>query len=641
MNIYAQNINGNNSAVKYKAEKTNHLNVNFSGLRFSNPKEEFIKLTEQNKEIKTSNSHKKGIITALAAGIGILTSYKPNSDFFNSLVDLAKKKLKGREIPVEKTTKEKEPEENSTQTNESVNSVKETSLSAPVDYSDTEEFAIYFENKIREMLKDRSPENIQDIINNVCQKTGVDEKTAGEVLEGLSQFSSYSQLNVMKEALEKNEAGDIYVPIGSDLCVNDALRYITKNKQQIELDCRYTKFAMFLDDIVLDFLQKTKEKSPVTFQKFMDRVYNGEIILMQVSGWNTKINGKNVSQGLFGHETELEDAAIAVAKQIKKTGKSVDEVLNGDFTKRAKSIFGDSVDIVKLENKKGSTPNAVSDTLRSLYPSANIINAVIDTIIEEQMPIENYTIKEIEKAEELLAKYFDFMISCDSVDTINETLKNKYAEIEKLVKKQGKTMDDVYYLIPEVGKSYDLITYQYLKSNGVSPKRVLYYDGEYSPPVNLDNKVLVILDDIVGSGCSMVHQCFKYRYFVTNRFIKNTNVIFSPINCLKSGYDNVYKEFEKANRTNTDFLYPGVIVDYSKFSSSLSDEENNLLSKLLGNFGYNHGCACTALPYMLPDNNTFASGLLLEYFINNVTGNKSATWYYSMHKTVEEKLDLI
>ena len=152
--------------------------------------------------------------------------------------------------------------------------------------------------------------------------------------------------------------------------------------------------------------------------------------------------------------------------------------------------------------------------------------------------------------------------------------------------------------------------------------------------------MIVILDDIVGSGCSIVHQEFDYRGFLHNKDIINTNVIFSPISSLKSGLQNVQKEIDENGRTNMDFFRPSTIVDYNKFVETFSEDEKNMLGKLLGDSGYCQGNACTATPYMLPDNNTFASGFLLEYFINNPKGNKSADWFYEWQKNVKYKAQI-
>ncbi len=528
----------------------------------------------------------------------------------------------------------------SSKQNSNINNSKSISTFFNIDYANTNLFAMKLEIQLREMMKIKSVQDINAMISQISKNTGADEQTVSEVLAGLTQFSSYSQLGVIEKKFKELGIGYIYIPQNSRLNINNALMYIEEKKKQIDLGYQNFNEALFLDDNVLSHLKDLKENNPALYKEIKDGIIKGDIKVVHLSGWNNIIDGQDVSHGFLGFQTDLITSATAIINKMKKEGLSIEEALNGNFLKKVREILGDDVEITIIENKKEINANNIADNLNPLYPSHKTIKAVIDTIIEETMPDTQYSIQEIMKGRELLAKYFEAMISCHSPETMTDMLKNKYEQIIKIARQQGKTEDDIIYVIPEKGKSFDLITYQYLHTNKINPDKVICFAGDDKPPVDLNDKIIVILDDIVGSGCSIVHQEFHYRDFIRNSGVKNPTVIFSPISSLRSGFENVFNEMTYVNRTQKDYFKPEVMVDYKKFADTLTDEERNLLSKLIGDSGYGDGYACSSMPYMLPDNNTYASGLLLEYCINNPKGSKCVDWFCRFASLVEKKLRL-
>lgn len=521
------------------------------------------------------------------------------------------------------------------QSAQSTQNVIVQAVSDTPNYSDIKEFSIYFENKIRKLLKVVDAKDIQEMIMRLRQKTGADEKTVREVLSKLTQFSSYAKLNSLRDELHKNGIGGIYNFSFPYSNINKAFLYLQEKKEQINLGNSNMKTACILDNSLMDMIERNRGYNIDLIQRLNQK----SLTLFHISGWNSVIDGKNVSQGFLGSQMGLEESAELVINKMKKEGISLDEALNGDFEKRIKEFFGNYINVVKIEtnNITGNSATDIADNLKPLYPSAKTIKAVIDTIVDSQM--KGYSASEIQKGREVLAKYFDSMISCDSAQTINDILRNKYKEIEEIVKRKGKTMDDVLYVIPEEYKSFDLITHQYANINQVDPNNIIYYDGCNSIARNFSGKVLVILDDVVGSGHSMIDTEFDYRELVRKIKIskKDVSVIFSPISSLQNGVETITKTIAELGRTNIDLLKSSKVVDYNKFAKTLSPEEQNLLEKLLGDKGYGDGCACTAMPYMLPDNNSNASGLLLEYFINNLMGSKCFDWFIKFSQIVDLK----
>ncbi len=518
------------------------------------------------------------------------------------------------------------------------NLTAEPNFSCDFHYANTNLFSMNLEVRLRQLLKVKSIQDIEAMVSNVAKTTGAPENTVKEVLAGLTQFAEYSQLNVIEKKLGELGIGYIRVPKEIGLNINSVLHYLESKKKQIDLGYLNAKEALFLDETVLSYLKDLKDKAPLDFRDLKEEIDRCKVKVFHLSGWNNVIDGQDISHGFLGHQIDLESSAIAVINKMKKEGISLEEALNGDFLRRAKGILGEETEITVIENRKAPTLNNIADNLNSLYPSHKRIKAVIDTIIEQMMPASHYSVQEITKGRELIAKYFEAMLSCHSSETMTDMLKNKFAEIKNIVQKQGKSSDDVLYVIPARGKSFELVTYQYVNINKINPKKIIYFNGREDPPVDLNDKILVILDDIVGSGASIVQEEFSYGSFVNNPDIKNTGIIFSPISSLRSGIENVYNEMVYLNRAADDFFIPGTTVDYRKFANTLTKEEQNLLAKLLGDFGYGDGYACTSVPYMLPDNNTMASGLLLKYCINNIKGSKCSDWFHSFKSLIEQKM---
>ena len=70
--------------------------------------------------------------------------------------------------------------------------VKNTQEILSPNYSDTKEFSVYLEAKIKTMLKEKSVDDIKLMITRISKYTGADEKLVREVIAGLS-IKSYGE----------------------------------------------------------------------------------------------------------------------------------------------------------------------------------------------------------------------------------------------------------------------------------------------------------------------------------------------------------------------------------------------------------------------------------------------------------------
>ena len=510
-----------------------------------------------------------------------------------------------------------------------------------VDFSDTKQFALYLEGQIASKLMVKTEADVSEMITRISNNTGVDEATVASVMARMTGFSSYKSLPEIGSALKKLDVGALYTL--DEITINNALQYVGSSKDQFFTDTGYymsgNKKAFILDSQGLDTLAKMKTTEPTKYQKFITGVQNGNIILATVDGWNISTTDGIVTSGMFGKSTDIESLTETVVTRMQTENLSLDGALNGDIIAKAKSVLGDDikVEVIKSDNSIGASAYSIAQQMAPNMPTQREIETTIDTLVETNMKGNGYSAAEISQARQLLSRYFDEMLTCYSADSLAMELQSKHKAIEAQVASFGKTMDDVVYIIPTESsylKSFDVLTYQYAQVNGIDPSKIIRYNGTQS--TNLNGKVIVLIDDIVGSGHSMYRDVFKYKKFL-EKGLSDSHVIFTPITSLQSGYDNVTKAISDNNRIGTDTFLPSTVVNFeSSFRQNLTTQEINLLDKLLGSLGYNNGGAATAMPYMLPDNNSSASGLLLSWFLNNDSANKHSS---PLLETVKKRLE--
>ena len=183
-------------------------------------------------------------------------------------------------------------------------------------------------------------------------------------------------------------------------------------------------------------------------------------------------------------------------------------------------------------------------------------------------------------------------------------------------------MDDVVYVYPTTNKSFDLVYLQYAKVNNIKPEKIILYNGKSEKP-ELDGKVLVLLDDIVGTGNSMLIEQFKYENFLQNQI--NSHILFAPINCAENGRYNIETSIEQSSRKGVDYLVYDSSQDsnYDSFCKMLTPIETRIFSKIVEETGFGSIGIATGFQHMIPDNNSELGGYLNLVNLNNSTA-KSA-----------------
>ena len=513
-------------------------------------------------------------------------------------------------------------------------------------YTDPALFSEYFEEKLKNELCIKEEKDIQNIVSSVAEKTGLKEEKVCEIVSRLTQFSSYSQLKNLGNEFVKDGVGLFPSPNLKNITLNDVFNYLEK-KHQIDLSCAGRKSVYVLDKNLIEILKNDFEQNgrEHVIKNYIEE--HGVSKFYVIDGWEAKVDGEDVSQSLFGSPLSLEESTEKIAQKMQNDGASLDEILNGDIIKEAKAILGENIEIeiIKNPDARKKTPKEISERMQPVYPSKEKIKEVIETIVDKKNTDKEHPLKDREKEISALTKYFDKMAVIFSSHSMTKALKDKYKQIEEYAEKIGKTMDDVVYIVPRLDKSNALITYTYMKTNNINSKKILLHDGvennsrynkDKRPPLN--GKICVILDDIVGSGYSMTEQVFSYDNFSIHPNTKNANLVFAPLTSLNRGKKHIIRSIFFHNRKTKDVFLEGENKNYGSLKRSLSPKEWAYLPWLIGGENNAYGNGCILMPYMIPDNDTKAAGLLFGECINGTSANKASDWHwkYCKHPKITE-----
>ena len=537
-------------------------------------------------------------------------------------------------------------------------------------FANVDEFAEYFESKLKAELKVKDEKDIINSIDKISQVTGASKELATEVLTRVTQFSSYSQIAELDNQLYKD---DYFIrsclPIKCN--VNNQIHYVgaTKGFFKKRNIVNEIKNTFVIDNTVLKELPKIKNSAPYYYCNAKAR--EGDIEFAIIDGWNTLIDNKEMSYSLFGMTDNYENISIAVIDEMKKTGKSLDEVLNGDSIKKIKDFFGESalIRVVQNSNVKEPSVKTILDNINPIIPNKNQIKAAIDVVTEivatERFYMKKHTANykkaiilayidslfspetqdEVDeelakKMQDILFAYLDNTFLPYSVETINDELKEKYSILEDWVNDNGYSMEDVYYLIPSEYKSFDLMTYQYAKANNIPNDKIVAWDGQHKKPEVLNGKIVVMLDDCICSGDSVVKQQFSYLdAFYYNPQKLDCKLIFAPIVLMQSGKDIIGSYTQRAKRENDDFYMPSKLIDFDRdVANSISKEDiEKYLNEVVGHSGYHNQYGAISFPFNIPDNDTdfstlFSSMFLPEYVHNCFYGKIDSNWVYPVKR---------
>lgn len=469
---------------------------------------------------------------------------------------------------------------------------------------------ILYEN-INKQFDVITPADVENIVSTVCHKTGADRNLVLSVMGRLCSFSSYSQLEKLADIFKLSGA-KFYA--FDNTPYNAMFAYLFNSKNYFNACCQSAKGqGIILDE---NFLSPENAESREKMLEVCKRNKNAYTFFV-IDGWNVLDDktGKYLSNSLFNISDNLEYLVENTVLKI-QSGKTADEALNGDIIKQAKEVLGDDVKIEVIKNYDAYNLNSyqISKLLRPIMPDKEEVKSAVDIIGIYVLKEKDY-LKRME-LEKFLYKFFNRMMVCYDAKRLTKELREKYKEIEEEVKKSSKTMDDVLYAIPEFDSSLGFITNQFVIVNNIPTNKIIDYDGS-TPTKQIEDKIVVILDDFVGTGSTLTSDCFSYlehELAVCDKKI-NAQIIFAPLVGLKSGIDKIQEGIDETELDDK-ILCDNIINP----QNGLDEEDLSKIERLFKrNPKYGVSYSCVAMPYMLPDNNSNVSSLFLSLFLPEIT----------------------
>ena len=480
-------------------------------------------------------------------------------------------------------------------------------------------------------LNETTPEDIENVFNNIQQKSNYSKPEILNAMQLVTQFGNMESLKTIGKALNENDIGFIpnnsidfqaYInnsniknTLQNNFGLNASLHYCFNKKELQTLNGH--NIGILIDNNKLSDLEKLSEDEITEIKN------RKNIKFFVLSGFENGVN-------FIDRTKDLKQQTINLLNYAKKNNMPVDKAIDNDILKRCKNI---GIKPIIIKNEKDPTINNIYKQLSPKQISINELKATIDAAAINSFKEPNKQVACING----LVQYLENTLENYTPERMSKDLKKIHSKINKQVKLLGKTPEDIIYIIPEAGKSYDLINYQYQKINNIPKDKFITLKDETSlKKINTDNKVLVILDDCSLSGSSLLEdENFNYYTTASNAKLNNSNIIFAPIYISKEAEERLQKAIDKRNRTTDDFIiYTDTNNKTWKYGIK-NDVNKSYLEEALGEKCWEDSRYCIIFPYMSPDNNSeFAANIALFHNINykeeNNNNNKFDNFIFSL-----------
>ena len=452
----------------------------------------------------------------------------------------------------------------------------------------------------------------------VNEVPNTDKREVLTVIQKITQFANYSSINPLAKKLKDLNIGII----GSYGELGPIFQYFHKYKNLLELSDASVQNGAFLvtkNDIknpeYISFLKKVKDSPDIDRIKFIN-----------LEGWSNGVN-------LLGDDTKLEKSAKRVLLNAKKLiaknpdltfDEAVSRVLNESLNTKFKEL---GLELTTISFNKPISKNTILEQMQPLASSKNIVASTIETVAKS-FTNSKQDFKDLSKA---IAMYYDETINVYSKQKIIESLKLLDDKINEFLIQKNLSREDLYFITPQLEgqrKSFDVINKMYQDLFNVPDSRMLKIKDLSELYDYSDNSTFVILDDIVGSGESMV-QVGEYD-ISADAYLRGKHILFAPITASEKGINYIKDVISDMNRENNDFvitLKDNIINSQSTKLKSLNDYFNSTEygKNAYGQDGYEMASQCTVFPYMSPDNNSELSTYLTSFFLPNLGGLKNQT----------------
>ena len=462
-------------------------------------------------------------------------------------------------------------------------------------------------SKITKQMNIYSKQNLEADIAEISK--AVPDATPAEILtviQKITQFANYQSLSDMAQQLTRYEitafdsVGELYKYFEY---FHESKGLFNLSKSEERLGCIVT-----LNDL----------KNENTLQKIKERVAANDLTLINLEGFSDGVN-------LFEDDRILPSRAVNVLKKAKKVqsrypdadfAECVSFVLNNPVESRLKEL-GLSAIRVSIENP--ATETGVLKQLQPILPSKERIKTTIEAIADDYS-ITNKSYKQLSNS---IAEYFDSNIHVYSKQSMIKSLEKLNNKIDDYLQSHNIPKEHLYLLQHRMRtvKSFDILVKMYKDMFNFPESRIVHVSDVQDLNKYPKNSAFVIIDDIVGSGDSMIgtaDYCTSAKKLNNDKFI-----IFAPITATRSGLEAINKYIEKHSRTKNDTvicLDENVLekIDDNKiFKNWYMNFKNCIFYSKINDKGFKEQALNVSFPYMAPDNNSFISANFQDLFLIN------------------------
>lgn len=478
-------------------------------------------------------------------------------------------------------------------------------------------------NKL-EIIQEVDLENAISKINKACPNA-----TNAEILttiQKLTQFSSYKSLKSIDKKLTEQGFTDL-LRIGE---LSDYFEYFHNSKKLITLSQNSDKklgIILTENDIknkdILEKLQLAKNNPQYT---------NLEVINLE--GFSDGVN-------LFTDNNKLALKTIPIIQktktlQNKNQSLTFEECLNYILNQKLTSTlekFGLKTYTLNFDNS--ATKASILEQMQPVMPTKSAIQSTIEAIADY------YTIEKngYKKLSQSIAKYYDENINVYSKQSIIKDLKLLNQEINLFLNTNNLSKENLYIIEPklETPKSFHILNKMYQDLFGLSQNKTIQISEIEEINKLPQNATCIILDDIAGTGKSMI----ELGNYCKNAHNINSDkhILFVPIVTTNNSISLIKNTITNLSRTNNDaLLYLKKNITQNTLHQNIFDNFRMKMKRFktgeISKQGYHNQALCTVFPYMSPNNNSYIASNLLDLFVPNSNCIKNLSPEF---KIIEEK----
>ena len=372
-----------------------------------------------------------------------------------------------------------------------------------------------------------------------------------------------------------------------DIGLHDLLNYTLKRKKiSRPRPAQYKKanVGIILDDKKISQLEELKEKSPDEFKLITS--YK-KVKFFMLSGWDSGIT-------FVDRTKNLEDETISLINKARKNCCTPEEEIDAIRRKRIHDL-GINYIVIKNEGEPSllGVYNQITPEKMTKSEFINLIEAN-----SKARSSENIQSDSIIKNKDIAVNAVKSTLDVYSPYRLSSELKRMHSELLNLANKEGKTEDDIIYVIADdvlktYSKSQSYIMYNYKKVNNIPDNKIYELVDIERDSVDTKDKIVVMLDDCTISGNSIGN--ILGTKILSKKCKKAEKVIFACV----TGTEKARKTFSSKSNCKNQKLF--VLNDIKAFSLN---KKNKDITDIIGSHNYGaESASCVIFPYMTPDNN--------------------------------------